>query len=64
LSSDFHGPDEKNFHAYLTKIKDLNPEGVCIVDVSSPAATQVKEIAELGIACRQGCRRHPASDSL
>jgi branched-chain amino acid transport system substrate-binding protein len=49
LSSDFHGLDEKNFHSYLTKIKDLNPEGVCIVDVSSPAATQVKEIAELGI---------------
>ena len=49
VSSDFHGPDEKTFHSYLTKIKDLNPEGVCIVDVSSPAATQVKEIAELGI---------------
>jgi branched-chain amino acid transport system substrate-binding protein len=49
LSSDFHKPDENNFHSYLTKIKDLNPEGICIVDVSSPAATQVKEIAELVI---------------
>lgn len=49
LSSDFHGPDEKDFHSYLIKIKDLNPEGVCIVDVSALAATEVKEIAELGI---------------
>jgi branched-chain amino acid transport system substrate-binding protein len=49
LSSDFHGPDEKDFHSYLTKIEDLNPEGICIVDVSEPAATEVKEIAELGI---------------
>ena len=49
LSSDFHGPDEKDFHSYLTKIKDLNPEGVCIVDVSEPAATEVKEIADLDI---------------
>jgi branched-chain amino acid transport system substrate-binding protein len=49
LSSNFHAPDEKDFHSYLTKIKDLNPEGICIVDVSAPAAEEVKEIAELGI---------------
>jgi len=49
LSSDFHAPGETDFRSYLAKIKDLNPEGICIVDVSSPAATEVKEIAELGI---------------
>ena len=49
LSSDFHAPGETNFHSYLTKIKALNPEGVSIVDISATAATQVKQIAELGI---------------
>ncbi len=49
LSSDFHAPGETNFHSYLTKIRALNPEGIGIVDISSAAATQVREIAELGI---------------
>ena len=49
LSLDFHPPDEQNFHSYLTKIKALDPEGVCIVDISGDAANQVKQIAELGI---------------
>jgi branched-chain amino acid transport system substrate-binding protein len=49
LKSDFHAPGQKNFASHLSKIKSLNPEGVCIVDISSSAATQVKQIAELGM---------------
>jgi branched-chain amino acid transport system substrate-binding protein len=49
LSSDFYTPGETDFSSYLTKIKGLNPEGVNVVDVSTTAATQVKQIAELGI---------------
>ena len=49
LSADFYTPGEKDFYSYLTKIKALNPEGVNIVDVSAPAATQVKQMAELGL---------------
>ena len=49
LSSDFYTPGEKDFYSYLTKIKALNPEGINVVDISATAATQVKQIAELGI---------------
>jgi branched-chain amino acid transport system substrate-binding protein len=49
LSSEFYTPGEKDFYSYLTKIKALNPEGVNVVDISATAATQVKQIAELGI---------------
>ena len=49
LSADFYTPGEKDFYSYLTKIKALNPEGVNVVDVSAPAATQVKQMAELGL---------------
>lgn len=49
LSSEFYTPGEKDFYSYLTKIKALNPEGINIVDISATAATQVKQIAELGI---------------
>jgi branched-chain amino acid transport system substrate-binding protein len=49
LSVDFYTPGEKDFYSYLTKIKALNPEGVNVVDVSAPAATQVKQMAELGL---------------
>src|SRR5439155_1662186 len=49
LSAEFYTPGEKDFYSYLTKIKALNPEGINVVDVSAPAATQVKQMAELGI---------------
>jgi branched-chain amino acid transport system substrate-binding protein len=49
LSSEFYTPGEKDFYSYLTKIKALNPEGINIVDISATAATQVKQVAELGI---------------
>jgi branched-chain amino acid transport system substrate-binding protein len=49
LSSDFYTPGEKDFYSYLTKVKALNPEGINVVDISATAATQVKQIAELGI---------------
>jgi branched-chain amino acid transport system substrate-binding protein len=49
LSSDFYTPGEKDFYSYLTKIKALNPEAINLVDISATAATQVKQIAELGI---------------
>jgi branched-chain amino acid transport system substrate-binding protein len=49
LSSDFYTPGERDFYSYLTKIKALNPDGINVVDISATAATQVKQIAELGI---------------
>ncbi len=55
LSVDYYTPGEKDFYSYLTKIKALNPEGVNMVDISATAATQVKQMAELGIkAARLG----------
>jgi branched-chain amino acid transport system substrate-binding protein len=49
LSAAFYTPGEKDFYSYLTKIKALNPEGINLVDISATAATQVKQMAELGI---------------
>jgi branched-chain amino acid transport system substrate-binding protein len=49
LSADYYAPGEKDFYTHLTKIKALNPEGVNMVDVSGPVATQVKQMAELGL---------------
>jgi branched-chain amino acid transport system substrate-binding protein len=49
LSADFYTPGEKDFYSYLTKIKALNPQGINVVDVSAPAATLVKQMAELGL---------------
>src|SRR4029453_7348535 len=49
LSAAFYTPGEKDFYSYLTKIKALNPEGINVVAISAPSATQVKQIAELGI---------------
>jgi branched-chain amino acid transport system substrate-binding protein len=49
LSAAFYTPSEKDFYSYLTKIKALNPEGINLVDISATAATQVKQMAELGI---------------
>src|SRR5206468_1161528 len=49
LSSDFYTPGEKDFYSYLTKVKALNPEGINVVDISATAATQVKQMAELGL---------------
>jgi len=49
LSSEFYTPGEKDFYSFLTKIKALNPEAINLVDISGPAATQVKQVTELGI---------------
>jgi len=49
LSSDFYTPGEKDFYSYLTKAKALNPDGINMVDISATVATQVKQMAELGI---------------
>jgi len=49
VSSDYYTPGEKDFYSYLTRIKALNPEGVNVVDISATAATQVKQMAELGL---------------
>ncbi len=49
VSSDYYTPGEKDFYSYLTKIKALNPDGVNVVDISATAATQVKQMAELGL---------------
>ena len=49
LSADFYTPGEKDFYAYFTKIKGLNPDGVNFVDVSGVVANLVKQMTELGI---------------
>jgi branched-chain amino acid transport system substrate-binding protein len=49
VSSDYYTPGEKDFYSYLTKIKALNPDAVNVVDISATAATQVKQMAELGL---------------
>jgi branched-chain amino acid transport system substrate-binding protein len=64
LSSEFYTPGEKDFYSYLTKIKALNPEGINIVDISATAATQVKQIAELGIATKVLGSDGPITDAF
>jgi branched-chain amino acid transport system substrate-binding protein len=64
LSSDYYAPGEKDFYSHLTKIKALNPEAVNIVDVSGPAATQVKQMAELGLGARPIGSDGPITDAF
>src|SRR5262245_51875923 len=64
LSSEFYTPGEKDFYSYLTKIKALNPEGINIVDISATAATQVKQVAELGIATKVLGSDGPITDAF
>jgi branched-chain amino acid transport system substrate-binding protein len=64
LSSDYYAPGEKDFYSHLTKIKALNPEAVNIVDVSGPAATQVKQMAELGLSARPIGSDGPITDAF
>jgi branched-chain amino acid transport system substrate-binding protein len=64
LSSDYYAPGEKDFYSHLTKIKALNPEGVNVVDVSGPAATQVKQMAELGLGARAIGSDGPITDAF
>jgi branched-chain amino acid transport system substrate-binding protein len=49
VSADFYTPGEKDFYAYFTKIKGLNPDGVNIVDISAVTANLIKQLRELGI---------------
>jgi branched-chain amino acid transport system substrate-binding protein len=64
VSSDFYTPGEKDFYTQLTKIKALNPDGINMVDVSAPVATQVKQMAELGIKAVALGSDGPITDSF
>ena len=64
LSSDYYAPGEKDFYAHLTKVKALNPEGVNMVDVSGPVATQVKQMAELGLTAKALGSDGPITDAF
>jgi branched-chain amino acid transport system substrate-binding protein len=64
LSSDYYAPGEKDFYSHLTKIKALNPEAINIVDVSGPAATQVKQMAELGLSAKPIGSDGPITDAF
>jgi branched-chain amino acid transport system substrate-binding protein len=48
----------------LTKIKALNPDGVNMVDISAPVATQVKQMAELGLSAKALGSDGPITDAL
>ncbi len=64
VSSDFYTPGEKDFYSFLTKIKALNPDGVNMVDISAPVATQVKQMAELGFSAKALGSDGPITDAL
>ena len=64
LSSDFYAPGEKDFYSHLTKIKALNPEGINVVDISATAATQVKQMAELGLSAKPLGSDGPITDAF
>jgi len=64
LSADFYAPGEKDFYSHLTKIKALNPEGINIVDISATAATQVKQMAELGLSAKPLGSDGPITDAF
>lgn len=49
LSEDYYVPGEKDFTAYMTKIKALKPEAIDIVDVIGTTATMLKAMRDLGI---------------
>jgi branched-chain amino acid transport system substrate-binding protein len=64
LSADYYAPGEKDFYSYLTKVKALNPEGINVVDISATAATQVKQMAELGLAAKPLGSDGPITDAF
>jgi branched-chain amino acid transport system substrate-binding protein len=64
VSSDFYTPGEKDFYAYFTKIKGLNPEGVNIVDISAVTANLIKQLRELGIKATLVGSDGPVTDSF
>ena len=64
LSSDFYTPGEKDFYSYLTKVKALNPDGINVVDISATAATQVKQMAELGLTAKPLGSDGPITDAF
>lgn len=64
LSSDYYTPGEKDFYSYLTKVKALNPEGINVVDISATAATQVKQMAELGLTAKPLGSDGPITDAF
>ena len=64
LSSDYYTPGEKDFYSYLTKVKALNPDGINVVDISATAATQVKQMAELGLTSKPLGSDGPITDAF
>ena len=64
LSSDYYTPGEKDFYSYLTKVKALNPDGINVVDISATAATQVKQMAELGLTAKPLGSDGPITDAF
>jgi branched-chain amino acid transport system substrate-binding protein len=64
LSSDYYTPGEKDFYSYLTKVKALNPDGINVVDISATAATQVKQMAELGLTAKALGSDGPITDAF
>ena len=64
LSAEFYTPGEKDFYSFLTKIKALNPDGVNMVDISASVATQVKQMAELGLSAKALGSDGPITDAL
>lgn len=64
VSSDFYTPGEKDFYSFLTKIKALNPDGVNMVDISAPVATQVKQMTELGLSAKPLGSDGPITDAF
>jgi branched-chain amino acid transport system substrate-binding protein len=64
LSSDYYTPGEKDFYSYLTRVKALNPDGINVVDISATAATQVKQMAELGLTAKPLGSDGPITDAF
>jgi branched-chain amino acid transport system substrate-binding protein len=64
LSSDYYTPGEKDFYSYLTKVKALNPDGINVVDISATAATQVKQMSELGLTAKALGSDGPITDAF
>jgi ABC-type branched-subunit amino acid transport system substrate-binding protein len=57
-------PGEKDFYSYLTKVKALNPDGINVVDISATAATQVKQMSELGLTAKPLGSDGPITDAF
>lgn len=64
LSSDYYTPGEKDFYSYLTKVKALNPDAINVVDISATAATQVKQMSELGLTAKPLGSDGPITDAF